>query len=174
MSQATYKTAIEFVAKWEWRGHPDGMFTNDPDDPGGATKYGVIQTTYDQWRRKKGLAQQSVELATMEEAFTIYREDFWDIYKSKGIPLDLDDVSPEFAVAIFDSGVNCGTGRAYRWGCEALKENEPVKHLLALREQHYINRVRDKPSQGKFLKGWINRLNDLKKLVQIIQQDALP
>lgn len=168
MSQATYKTAIEFVAKWEWGGRADGHYTNIPEDRGGPTKYGITQRTYSQ--RYKGL----VEHATLEEAFAIYREDYWDVYKTKAIPMDLDDVPPEFAIAVFDSGVNCGPNRAYRWGTEALKEKEPTKHLLALREKHYIDIVSKNPSQNKFFKGWINRLNDLKKLVQIIQQDALP
>lgn len=174
MAQATYKTAIEFVAKWEGWKHGNG-YSNHPLDAGGPTAYGITQKTYDGWRRHKNRPLQGVEKMQVEEALEIYREMYWDVYtRMPGSNLDLDRERPDFAICVFDSGVNCGTNRAFRWANESLKQQDPTKHLLGLRERHYIQLAEKHPSQNAFLKGWINRLNDLKKLVQIIQQDALP
>lgn len=172
MTQATYKTAIEFVAKWEGWKHGNG-YSNHPLDKGGATAYGITQNTYDGWRRHKNRPEQGVDKLQVEEALEIYREMYWDVYtRLPGSSINLDTERPEFAICIFDSGVNCGPSRALRWAQESLKQQDPTKHLLGLREQHYISQVEKHPNQSVFFKGWINRLNDLKKLVQIISQDS--
>ena len=48
--------ALIFTLKWE-----GSVFTDHPLDPGGATRYGVIQSRYDQYRVSKKLPKQSVE-----------------------------------------------------------------------------------------------------------------
>lgn len=159
MSQATYKTAIEFVLKWEVGNKPNGGYTNDPNDPGGETKWGVA---------KRYHPKEDIKNLTLERAMQIYREEYWDVYKKNN--LDLDTSLPELAVAVFDSGVNCGVGRSFTWYNQSLKAKEPVIEMLALRTNFYYTRPAD--WQARYLKGVINRMNDLKKLVEIIQQDA--
>lgn len=163
MTQATYKTAIEFMLKWEvgmdkhGRVKEDGGYTNDPKDPGGETKWGIS---------KRAHPELDIKNLTLEQALGIYKKDYWDCYRSRG--LDLDSVDPDYAIAVFDSGVNCGVGRCLAWHDRAKNEKDPTKSLLGLRDEHYFKLVSGNRDRfGKFYKGWINRLNDLKKLCEI-------
>lgn len=157
MAQATYKTAIEFVAKWEGWGK-DGGYTHDPRDPGGETKWGIS---------KRAHPNEDIRNMTLERALELYRTKYWDVYTTRGYPLD--SAPPQYAVAVFDSGVNCGVGRAWKWHTVSIKEKDPTKHLLGLRLEHYLSL-----KNPTYLKGWLNRLNDLKKLCEIIRAENEP
>lgn len=168
MSQATYKTAIEFVLKWEvgldkhGRVKESGGYVNHPNDPGGETKWGIA---------KKSHPDEDIKNMPLERALEIYRKDYWDCYRSRG--LDLDGVPPDYAVVMFDTGINCGVNRAFNWHTKSIKEKDPTKVLLGLRDKHYFDLVsNNKEKFGVFYKGWINRLNDLKKLVDIIRAET--
>jgi lysozyme family protein len=52
-------------------------FSNDANDPGGATQCGITQETYDQYRLSKGQAMQSVQQSTQAEGYDIYYNMFW-------------------------------------------------------------------------------------------------
>lgn len=59
----------------------EGGYVNDPDDPGGATKYGITLAALARWRRARGVAG-TVTPATVaalgrDEARTIYLEDYF-------------------------------------------------------------------------------------------------
>lgn len=75
----------------------DGVFTDNPNDPGGATKSGVIQTTYDDWRRRQHLVPQSVRLMDQAEQRAIYLE-FWEACYGHVLPAPLNGVTFDFAV----------------------------------------------------------------------------
>lgn len=158
--------AIEFTLPWEvgrdrsGQLRSDGGYTNDPQDPGGETKWGISK------RAHKDLDIKNLMLDT---AFTIYKQDYYDIYKQfKNDPLTLDDEPVSFAVSIFDSGVNCGVNRTYSWYLASKKEKDPTAKLLSLRLDRYNQLVTDNPTLKKYYKGWINRLNDLKKYCEIL------
>ena len=68
----TLKEALVFTLAWE------GGFTNHPLDPGGATNYGIIQSRYDEYRKFKGLAKQSVKFISKSEYEEIYDKYYWD------------------------------------------------------------------------------------------------
>lgn len=164
MAQATYKTAIEFLAKWEWGNKKEGGYTNDPKDPGGETKWGIS---------KRAHPNEDIKNLTLERAMEIYRKEYWDVYKAKTPSVDLDTCVPELAVVMFDTGVNCGVNRVHYWYIQVMKTKDPTKNVLGLRDKHYFDMVSgDRDRFGKFYKGWMNRLNDLKKLVDIIRQDS--
>lgn len=84
--------AIEFVLKME------GEYTLDPDDPGGETMYGIS---------KKAYPSINIKSLTIDEAKAIYLRDYW-------IPCNCDDLPTAFAVCVFDTAVNMGTGKAKR------------------------------------------------------------
>lgn len=167
MSQATYKTAIEFLLKWEVGFDRSGKLRTDGGlntDDGSVTKWGIRQVAH---------PDLDIPNLSLDDAFRVYKNDYWDVYKPKG--LDLDTVPPDYAIVVFDSGFNCGVNRVYGWHSKiALSQTkDPTKALLGLRDKHYFDLVSsDKNRFGKFYKGWINRLNDLKKLVDVIRQDA--
>lgn len=169
-SREPFSQFLSFVLKWE------GGFTDDPDDAGGATNLGIIQVEYDRWRKAKGLSRQSVRHITQDEARAIYRANYWQ-------PLRCDETEWALAGAMFDCGVNMGnptcvrllqrivgviadgklgpvTWRAIlKFGAASL-----VKRLCDAREALY-RRYALKGNQRKYLQGWLNRLNDLRRLV---------
>lgn len=162
--------AIEFTLLWEvgkdrnGKLRQDGGYTNDPRDPGGETKWG---------HSKRAHPDIDIPNMTLDKAIALYKEDYYDVYKTKSTPLDLDVCRPSYAVAMFDTGVNCGVNRAYKWHLVASKTKDPTKSLLGLRDAHYTNIKAGNPTLANvYYKGWINRLNDLKKFCEILKDEA--
>lgn len=82
-------------------------YTDDPDDRGGATKYGI---TYDRLKfwRKTSITKNDVKNLTLEEAKKIYMAHYWSgPCKSDLLPKGLD-------YTVFDFGVNSGPTRSAR------------------------------------------------------------
>lgn len=148
---------------WRWEGT---VYENDIDDPGGATKFGIDQRSH---------PNVDIRNLTMEQAKEIYRKDYWAKVKGGELP-------EKIAVVIMDIAVNNGTGRAAKWLQElagvqidgvigpitvaaSQKLNEmDVVSLLDRREDFY--RAIAKGRMAKFLKGWLNRNDALRKLVE--------
>lgn len=141
-------TALRFTLKWE------GGYVNDPDDPGGETKWGIS---------KRAHPDADIKNLTEAEAAVIYAKNYWD-------PLNCESYEMPEAVAIFDTGVNCGVNRAKSW----LKEAKDYKDILEKRRIHYYKLIDDNPKFRKYLNGWLNRLNDLHKYCDILAEERLP
>ena len=154
---------LKFVLKWE------GGISNHPDDAGGLTNMGIIQTVYDAWRIAHNQAKQSVKDITKAEVAAIYDERYWTASRAKWMQTPLD-------LAVFDTAVNFGVGRANEFVSVALglsktsswipemsqkiHDANPREIALAIcvqRSLHRIKRVIDVPSQKVFLAGWTNR-----------------
>ncbi len=93
----------------------EGGYGNNAKDPGGPTNLGVIQSEYDSFRRKKGLALQSVAHITLAEAEEIYQSEYWQ-------PTRCGDLNLGVADAVFDADVNSGDRRGVIWLQEAINE----------------------------------------------------
>jgi len=102
MVSTNFETCYRTTLQWE------GGYSNLPDDPGGPTNLGIIQTEYNAWRRSKGLPLQSVRWITYDEAKAIYKNKYWDVMNCDALPAGLD-------LAVYDAAVNNGTGRARLW-----------------------------------------------------------
>jgi lysozyme family protein len=157
MQTNNFTKAIEFTLPWEigsdWK---NGGYTDDPRDPGGETRWGIS---------KRANPNVDIKNLTLEQALGIYREKYYDIYRyDKRFPIDLDNIDMPLAVAIFDTGVNCGVSRARSWTIEALKTKAPTDELLRLRKEFYA-KLPTFPTYGK---GWLRRVNDLQKFCQIL------
>jgi hypothetical protein len=139
-----FRKALQYVLKWE------GGYSNDPADPGGETKYGIAKRYHP-----------SLDIASLtpEQAANIYANEYWDACGCDSIPFP-------FNAAVFDTAVNCGVTRAIQW----MKDAEDVYTYLGVRKQFYYNQVNKIPSRIKYLKGWLARVDDLKKLVDIAIQ----
>lgn len=163
----TLEEALVFTLKWE------GGYTNDPLDPGGATKYGITQGRYNQYRSAKGLSRQSVKFITKTEYKEIYEKYYWDPVRSQYLQGTL-------GLVLFDTAVNMGVGGAISRLQAALKvkitgkwtqdisdvihsadQTAVALYICKLRIAKRYARVRQRPSQRKFLRGWLNRDNDL-------------
>lgn len=103
----------------------EGGYTNHPQDPGGATNYGVLQRVYDSWRRSKGLIPRSVKLIEMDEVRAIYKENYWDLVKGDKLPIGIDYL-------VFDACINSGPHQAVLWLQRAINALHDANRLLTV------------------------------------------
>ena len=128
--------ALQFTLSWE------GGYVNDPEDPGGETKWGISKTFHPHLNIKE---------ITPEQAARIYYEEYWE-------PAWCDMLPSPLSTVMFDTAVLCGVGRAKQF----LRESKGnVEAFLAARRRHHIER-----SKPKHIRGHLNRLASLAKLVQ--------
>ena len=92
---------------------------------------------------------------TLERAYELYKKDYWD-------KCDCDSLEESMAICVFDAAVNCGVLRANKWKEDSSYVVSSFQHL---RYRHYIDLVNKRPTLAKYLKGWLNRLNNLNILV---------
>lgn len=157
-----FERLIGFVLEHE------GGYVNDPDDPGGETKYGVS---------KKSYPHVDIASLTIEQAKDIYYEDWWLPLKC---PQILDD---KVAQKYLDTCVNTGKGTGtkilqralqmigYRITVDgaigpktlaAVNAADPQALLVAMRQQqkaHYAQLIQKNPKLEKFRRGWMARAN---------------
>ena len=156
-------------------------FTDDPDDRGGPTRWGVTIGALSEYRRAIGdLTPETdegkrgaIRAVTEQDARAIYQR----LYIDK--PRFGDIKHPELRALVIDTGVLHGRHRAARWlqGVAGVKADGWVGDitlgavngrswrpiylgLLARRYSGFVAFVNVKPSQLKFLKGWVNRANE--------------
>lgn len=145
-------------------------YVNDPDDTGGETKFGIA---------KNSNPELNIATLTWDAAKRIYYKKYW----LAGDCADIATFAPKLAMIHFDGCVNHGNGRAARMLQEAvgasidgdigpktleaikrMKEEQVIYFLLQIRRAFYLKIIERNASQARFLKGWINRLNELEKM----------
>ncbi|MBQ9246344.1 hypothetical protein IJ182_08770 [bacterium] len=82
------------------------------------------------------------------------KNDYWEASGADKID------NPVGALIVFDTAVLRGPGRAKQFYKQA---NGDFNKMIQLRKDYYIKRVKDNPTQQKFLKGWNNRADNLTK-----------
>lgn len=171
MPSAAFEASLPFVLRWE------GGYVNHPNDPGGATNKGVTQRVYDDWRRKQGLPPRSVKAIEDPEVHAIYDTGYW-------VPPRCDDLRRHLDLVQFDTAVNMGVGRAVRFlqkavgtsvdggfgpnTLQAVDGSDLGSTLVAYcneREAYYRRLAERNPKLSVFLKGWLNRLDALRREV---------
>ena len=126
------------------------------DDCGEAGNRGVRQSTYDSYRKGKGLQPRDVKELTLDETREIYYETY---YKKSGADKIEDTI---LAFQVFDTAVNMGVGAAK----ELLNQSgNDADKFRELRLKRYKNIAAKNPSKRKYLEGWINRVNNLAEYV---------
>ena len=180
MPSAAFDKSIPFILRWE------GGFVDHPNDPGGRTNKGVTQKVYDAWRTRQGQPGRDVKLIDEAEVHAIYESGYW-------LPPRCDLLLEPLDLVQFDTAVNMGVGRAVRMlqrcvGCEADGDFGPgtkkaveasdcgntVAAYCDAREAYYRNLAAAKPKLQVFLKGWLNRLNALRREVGLPGFEAAP
>lgn len=166
----------------------EGGFSDVAGDRGGATMMGIIQVTYDAYRAKHGLPKQAVRNIQKSEVEDIYRMQYWNPCKCDQLPL-------KTAIALVDYAVNSGVGRACKalqvclgfqgrdidgilgrksfaavakWKDEALAET-----LLEYRRDFFRRIIKNDPSQRKFEGGWMNRIENMRKCLYLIDKISI-
>lgn len=137
-------------------GH-EGGYSNDPNDPGGETKWGISKRAY---------PHLDIRNLTREDAKAIYYRDFWQEINAKDLP---DGV----VFQLFDFAINSGIQTAIRyfqralgvaddgiWGkisqgvANVTTEYDMIMRLNAERLD-FMTRLKNWPHHGK---GWARRI----------------
>lgn len=83
---------MSFDRAVEWLIAVEGGYVNDPNDPGGETKYGISRRSY---------PHLDIKNLTKADAEKVYKTDFWDRVRADEMPYNL-------ALPVFDMAVNAG------------------------------------------------------------------
>ena len=139
----------------------EGGFSNHPDDPGGATMYGVTEAV----ARANGYTGRMRDF-TLNQAKAIYRKQYWDACQCDAMPEPVK-------YPLFDAAVNSGPGQAIKWlqaaagvkadGVIGPMTRQAVSHLdhYALSQAMIGRRLRfmtDLKNWPSFSKGWARRI----------------
>lgn len=169
---AKIEQIIPFVLKWE------GGYVHHKKDKGGATNKGVTYKTWEAYCKKKGKEASLTTLRKMTNAewMEIFKTGYWDAWKADSI------MSQRVANICVDwswmSGVKVIKKVQKMLGLTAdgvvgpktlasingHSEDALFGQIKELRKKYYENIVRKDPAQQIFLKGWLNRLEDLSRL----------
>tara|TARA_R100000908_G_C3756416_1_gene151184 strand:- start:7380 stop:7862 length:483 start_codon:yes stop_codon:yes gene_type:complete len=160
MYSETFYEIIEDVIEKE------GGYVNDPDDPGGETKYGIS---------KKAFPKEDIKNLTIVRAKDIYYNKYWKPSKSYLIPDELQHIYFDMCVNFGIIGAGKVLQRAingkYKAGLEldgrvgpkTLKavKNLEADRLRAYRVLKFAEIVVKKPTQEKYWFGWFRRALDV-------------
>lgn len=154
---------------WAFLQRPDieggSKFVDDPDDPGGATKWGISQRSY---------PNEDVRNLTEARAKALFVADYWN-------PCRCDDLPLTVAIALVDGAFNQGQRKAVQLLQEALRV-EPdgligTKTLAAAKarpETELVNEflsrrlLRYSDGKPKYRRGWFLRVLRLKDALSAV------
>lgn len=168
----------------------EGLFSDDPDDPGGPTNYGITQQTLSQYRGQNCSVHDVRDLSA-GEAVAIYYAFYW-------CPLSIEGVTKRAtALAIFDAAILYGVRKAVWLAQRTLKDCDsvvisidpkfkvdgymgpitikelnrcPERIFLAQFHLHILNHINEiaarNPKLNKFRRGWITRANKILTLTK--------
>lgn len=122
----------------------------NPNDCGQPGNYGVLQSSYDTYRKQRGLPTQSVRLLTKEEARDLYYHNY---YVASGA----DKISdPKLALQVFDTAVNMGVGAAKQLRAAS---NDDINRFEELRRARYQSIAANNSSKQQYLSAWLRRVS---------------
>lgn len=149
----------------------EGLYSNNPADPGGATMKGVTQREYDNYRAKQGDGFQDVKLISDEELYDIYYTLYW-------LPMNLDIINDDdLVLQVYDMGINAGIRTSIKLlqrlvgvkddGYIGQQTNRAIKEyngniledFKKRRKLFYVTLVQEKPNLRPFIKGWLARVD---------------
>lgn len=162
MAEDAFPQAVAVVLQHE------GGLVDDPNDPGGITKFGISLRSYPQ------LGADGIRALTADDAAAIYRRDWWDRY-------GYGELAPTIGGKLLDMAVNIGAAaahtclqRALRACGTAVQEDgvlgpatkaaanvQPPDRLLApLRSEaaaHYRLIIAARPADAEYEADWLAR-----------------
>lgn len=174
MTALTYfNSALAYLFKDE-----GSSYTDDPDDSGGPTKWGVTLKAYSQFMGRP-VDPEEIRALTIEQVSPFYEDRYWEAMLCD----KMRDAGT--AIAIFDTGVLSGTSAAQVIAQQALVlcgaeltmdgiigpttvellNQVPRAKFLSSFTSILLRRIDDiiarRPKDEKFRKGWINRAQRL-------------
>lgn len=140
----------------------EGGYTNDPNDSGGPTNFGITLTDYRKYLNKAGTAA-DVKGMSINDAKAIYKTKYWDA-------LDGDNLSPGVDYTCFDYGVNSGLGRP-RKALQRFKSKVGTELIDAINDERvaFLKQLEiDRPKDKAFDKGWMRRVASVRAYSKIL------
>jgi lysozyme family protein len=148
----------------------EGGYVWDKDDAGGETNLGVTAGAWGAYLGRP-INPGEMKALTKDTVKPFYRQMYWDKVKGDNLPAGVD-------YAVFDFAVNAGVARAAKFLQRAVGavddgvigsgtlglvvKTDPQKTLdnFADQKQRFYNGLAtNNPSQQKFLKGWLARVD---------------
>ncbi len=130
-------------------------YNNSKYDLGGETNLGITIGTLNDYKRKhQDFENVDIKNITKDQAMRIYYDEYW---KKSGADKIKDK---DLAYVHFDATVNHGLGNSRRF----LKESGgDFDKYIEIRKKYYNDIVKNKPEQERHIRGWLNRLDEIKK-----------
>lgn len=166
MAKLTFDQAFDRLI-----GH-EGGYVNNPNDPGGETKWGVSKRSY---------PNLNIKDLTRDDAKKIYKNDFWD-------RLIADRLPSSVVFQLFDFAINSGIDTAVRylqrtvgvaddghWGpmsqgaAETMNENDMLMVLNAERLE-FMTKLKNWPDASR---GWSRRIAQNLRYAAIDNKDEV-
>lgn len=97
----------------------EGGFVDNPNDKGGATKFGVTRATLSAWLNRPA-TKEEVRGLTLDVAREIFHDRFWR-------PIAGDKLPPAIATHVFDMAVNSGPGAAAKLLQDSIKQIQKLE-----------------------------------------------
>src|SRR5262245_48903679 len=164
----------------------EGGFVDDPADPGGATNKGITLATFQRTaRRFLGVdpTLENLKALTDAQAGKIYKPMYWDAVRGDEIGLqELADIVFDFQVNAGDSAsellqkvindvganprlsVDGDIGPATMRALNSVDQKDAYRRYKQGRIDYYQDLVARRPALGKFLLGWLKRVNSFPDL----------
>lgn len=157
---------VDIVRQWLLRPDVEGKHSNDPDDPGGLTKWGITVRDYPEVINPN---------FSQDDAEEIYYQHYWKAVQGEQTPWP-------FNILLFDMAVNMGVGTAIKImqrGLGVLDDGiygdkthlrliyvasnvhtneELVLDILSFRAKQYFQIVLKRPTSIKYARGWAKRM----------------
>jgi lysozyme family protein len=168
-----FEEALAFVMEKEGGNRKKGGFTDDKDDAGGKTKYGISEKAHPEVDIKK---------LTRKQAEDIYLEKYW-------LGNNCHKMPHAVGFFLFDTSVNLGNGQAGEIlqrvvdadvdgkigdktiaAAQMIEVETVLKEFYEMRVKFYED-IAEKRNNHKYLNGWLNRASDCfeeaEKLVEV-------
>ncbi|MGB4336846.1 MAG: glycosyl hydrolase 108 family protein [Chromatiaceae bacterium] len=151
----------------------EGGYVNDPNDPGGETKFGISKRSY---------PDLDIKLITQDQAIALYERDFWT-------PIQGDDLPPGLDLLILDHAINAGVGASVRLvqritGCALDGQLGPVTlaAIAARNPEKMIEEFSDTrlafyrslPGWRHYSVGWTRRVQRMRRFALAMARELNP
>jgi len=161
-----YESALAHVLKSE------GLWSDNPADPGGATMKGITFAVFKDWKRNPHLTKDDLRNISDQDVHDLYKQLYWDKVHGDELPAGVD-------YAAFDASVNMGVGMASKLLQEAVGvtadgvigqgtlqavQKANTRSLLenfAAEKTAFYKSLSTFPTFGK---GWLNRVAEVKTI----------
>lgn len=159
--KGNFEKCLEFVL------HHEGLWSDDPRDPGGATMKGVTLAVYKEYLGRDA-TKDELRNIPQEHLLNLYKTRYWDKAKC-------DDLATGLDLVVFDLAVNGGVGRAAKilQKCVGAVEDGaigpktldlvkrvPAKQMIIRFSEQRRMFYKSLPTFQTFGRGWLRRTDE--------------